>query len=92
MRLDGAILINSKPEARTVEVCRSFSRKVNLENYGGPRFENVDFFASRKMQCAADDAEWVSQQIYEECVQEVHESIRVYLADMKAKMQARRPA
>jgi hypothetical protein len=73
-------LIIGKPEpSRKVEVCRSFSYKLNLKNAdGSPTYEAADFFASRKMECALEDAEWISQQIFEECVAEVRESIRVF--------------
>jgi hypothetical protein len=60
-------ILGQKPEAQPlVEVCRSFAYKLNLANHGGPAYESADFFASRKIQCAAEDAAWVSQQLFEE--------------------------
>jgi hypothetical protein len=71
--------------AAMIEVCRSFAYKLNLANYGGPQYESADFFASRKMQCDAEAAAWVSQQLYEECVAEVRATVAAFIADMKAK-------
>jgi hypothetical protein len=92
-------ILGKKPEAQQlVEVCRSFSRRLNLENHGGPRYEHVEFFASRKIQCAAEqcaaeDSSWVSQQIFEECVEEVRKAMADYVAEMqRRKMQAQKKA
>lgn len=75
-----------QPQAdKTVEVCRSFAYKLNLANHGGPQYESADFFASRKMECAASDAQWVSEQIYEECVQEVRDTVARFIAEMQRK-------
>ena len=76
-------------QAQTVEVCRSFAYKLNLANHGGPAYESADFFASRKMACAAADAEWVSNQIFEECVAEVRSAVDAFIVAMKAKIGAR---
>ena len=85
------ILKGAQPEQAQpmVEVCRSFAYKANLENHGGPKYESADFFASRKMQVAADDVAWVSQQIFEECVAEVREAVRSFIEEMKARAGAR---
>lgn len=86
-------ILGRKPETQAlVEVCRSFAYKLNLENHGGPRYESADFFASRKMQCAAEDADWVSQQIFEECVAEVRESVTRFKEEMHRKMAAQSKA
>ena len=82
---DIPIIGAAREESRMVEVCRSFSRKLNLQNYGGAQYESADFFASRKMECSADDATWVSQQMYEECVAEVRDAMAAYVAEMKRK-------
>lgn len=91
MNLDGALIIGGKREsgtAATVEVCRSFAYKLNLANHGGNAYESADFFASRKIQCAAEDAEWVSQQIYEECVAEVRGCVAAFIEEMRRKKSA----
>jgi hypothetical protein len=73
---------------RLVEVCRSFSYKLNLENHGGPRYENADFFASRKEECPADKAAEVSQRLFEECMAEVRASVARFIGTMQ---QRKRP-
>lgn len=91
MQLDGALLIGERTAStQPVEVCRSFSYKLNLANHGGPQYESADFFASRKMQCNSEDAQWVSQQIFEECVEEVRASVAAFKSTMLAKMSAKR--
>lgn len=88
-RFDGIPLIGRPKDQQTVEVCRSFSYKLNLAGHGGPQYESADFFASRKMQCAAEDAAWVSQQIYEECVAEVRQSVSEFILEMQRKKRSR---
>lgn len=87
MRDDGIPIIGVvKPaEQPLIEVCRSYSRKLNLQAYGGNAYESADFFASRKMECAYEDRAWVSQQIYEECVEEVQESMRLFVEEIRAR-------
>jgi hypothetical protein len=83
-------ILGKKPEAQQlVEVCRSFAYKLNLANHGGPAYESADFFASRKMQCAAEDAGWVSQQVFEECAAEVRGAVAAFVAEMQRKKQMR---
>ena len=79
---------SAEPE-QTIEVCRSFSYKLNLANHGGAQYESADFFASRKIACAYEDRDWVSQQIFEEAVAEVREAVRLFIQDMQAKKGAR---
>lgn len=80
--------LEPKQEA-LVEVCRSFSYKLNLANHGGPAYESADFFASRKVQCMQFEVNWMSQQIFDECVAEVRESVSKFKAEMVRK-QAKR--
>ncbi len=70
------------PDSR-VELCRSFSYRLNLDNCGGPKYEHLDFFASRKMECAYRDRLWLSEMLYQECAAEVAEAV----ARAKAKIQ-----
>lgn len=88
-RFDGVPIIGKPRDQQTVEVCRSFSYKLNLGNCGGPQYESADFFASRKIQCAAEDAEWVSQQIYEECVAEVRTAVANFKVELRRKRASR---
>ena len=57
--------------ARTVEIARSFSFKLNLGNY-----QSADFFCSQKASCSADMAEEVSADLYEFCVDQVQQAIK----------------
>ena len=73
-------------KARAIEDVKSFSYRLNLKNPdGSPAYESADFFASRKMECAYEDRAWVSQQIYEECVEEVQESMRLFVEEIRAR-------
>lgn len=86
-------LIGRKPEApQRIEVCRSYSYKLNLANHGGPQYESADFFASRKMECDYEVRELVSQELYEECVAEVRAAVVTFIDEMRRKVAARRSA
>jgi hypothetical protein len=64
-----------KPAA-LVEVTRSFSYKLNAGNY-----ESRDFFCSQKAECRADDADMVSERLYQFCKQQVMKAIAQWKAD-----------
>ena len=66
----------------TSEVVRSVSFKLNLGNY-----QSMDFFCSQKAQCAADEADSVSVDLYDWCYEKVMASVK----DVQAK-QARKQA
>ncbi len=77
------VIIGAKPEpARTVEVVRSVSFKLNLGNY-----QSMDFFCSQKAQCPADEVDSVSADLYDWCYDQVMASVR----DVQAK-QAKKQA
>ncbi len=82
MELDLLIHREPAPDDR-MEICRSFSYRLNLENAGGPRYEHLDFFASRKMEVAFRDRHWLSEMLYQECAAEVTQAV----AKAKAKIQ-----
>ena len=89
-RFNSPAIVGREQEGnRTVEVCRSFAYKMSLQHYGGPQFESVDLFSSRKTQCATEDQEWVSQQIFEECVEEVRAAVAGVANEIKRKNQRR---
>lgn len=75
-----------------VEVARSFSYKLQLELYGGPKFESRDFFASQKASCQIEDAEAVSTQLYQFCKSEVLKAVREYIKEMRAALEQKTPA
>ncbi len=84
------IPIIGKPQAaEMVEACASFARRFNLSNYGGPQYESVDFFASRKLTCRSEDRRMVSEALFQECVEEVESTARNYLVEMKRKLAAK---
>ena len=64
---------------RRVEVCRSFSYKLNAGNY-----ESRDFFCSEKSECSIDDAPDVGAMLYQFCKAQVLQSVREYIAEMNA--------
>ena len=53
-----------------VKVTRSFSFKMNLGTY-----ESADFFCSQQADCAAADADSVSADLYEFCMDEVMKAV-----------------
>ena len=69
----------------TTEACASFARKFSLQNYGGPQYESIDFFASRKLTCRSDIVDMVSEALFQECVQEVEFTARQYMIDAAAR-------
>lgn len=58
---------------KLVEVCRSFSYKLNVGNY-----ESRDFFCSQKSEVSEKDAEKASESLYEFCKNEVIKSVNRY--------------
>ena len=68
----------------TIEICRSYSRKVNLGN-----FENIDFFCSAKQEVPEQDFKKASQKLTKLCEQEVEFDIQAYYT---AKEEAKRKA
>jgi hypothetical protein len=74
---------------RMVEICRSFSYKLNMSKYGLD-YESRDFFCSEKATCTADQAAAVSADIHEFCIQQVMQAVVKYHEDMTAKAAKRR--
>jgi hypothetical protein len=67
-----------------VEVCASFARKFSLQNYGGPQYESIDFFVSRKLDCPVDSVGWVTESLRQACIEEVEMAARDYLVSARA--------
>lgn len=63
-----------------VEICRSFSYKLNIPG----AYESRDFFCSWKGQGTPEQVEDISRSAYEFCESEVLKSVRAYRAKMKA--------
>lgn len=70
--------------ARDVQITRSFSFKLNLGNY-----ESADFFCSQKADCHPVDADAVSQDLYEFCLDEVMKAVKD-LKERRARKEAAR--
>jgi hypothetical protein len=87
--MDSDLIIRAAIKRGPAEACASFSHKINLENYGGPRYESVEFFASRKVQCAPEDLGGLTEELHAECVEEVDGKARQYILDMRRKQAAR---
>ncbi len=66
-----------------VEVARSFSFKLNCANHGGAPYESQDFFCSEKAECALEDAEDVSEMLYQFCKSEVRRAVRECIAELQ---------
>ena len=71
------------PRSQIVEVARSFSYKLNAEQYGR-RYESRDFFCSRKAECWAEEAREVSDRIYAECKADVMRAVAAYHVEAQA--------
>ena len=67
----------------TTEIVRSFTYKLNPGNHGGPQFESRDFYCSQKAECALEDAERVSDILYDFCRAQVMKAVKDYLVDMQ---------
>ena len=67
------MLIPKRLRARSnlVEVCRSYNYRLNAGNY-----ESRDFFCSQKAECRAEDAEKVSEKLYQFCREQVLKDVR----------------
>lgn len=90
MNFDGVPLIGKPTSQKQVEVCRSFSYKLNLANHGGPAYESADFFCSRKISCNEEDAAAVSEAIFEECVSEIRAAVQGVVAGLVRRKDQRR--
>lgn len=63
----------------TVRITRSFSYKLNVGQY-----ESRDFFMSQQTECTPEDAEEISEQVYQFCKSQVMKSVRSYVNETMA--------
>lgn len=77
-------MANKEGDVRSVEVVRSFTRKINLGNY-----ESADFFCSVKDTCHPDRVEALSEQLHDIAEDEVNKSIDAYLELRRRKRDTR---
>jgi hypothetical protein len=66
-----------------VEIARSFSYKLNAGN-----FESRDFFCSQKAECRAEDAEEISDRLYQFCKSQVMRAVSDYMSEQSLRAQA----
>jgi hypothetical protein len=66
-----------------VEVARSFSYKLNAGDY-----ETRDFFCSEKAECRPEDADLVSERLYDFCKRQVLRAVEQYITEHRAKKTA----
>ena len=69
--------------ARSIEIVRSFSFKLNLGDY-----QSADFFCSRKEQATTETVDEISDSIYEWCYESVMDSVRQVKAVQEKKREA----
>lgn len=63
----------------TIDITRSYSRKLNLSAHGGEQFETVDISESRTAkEVVVDQAQEVSEYLYKGCVDSVESAIKAY--------------
>lgn len=81
--MDRALIIGAeKPKETPSTLChitRSFTYKLNAGNY-----ESRDFFMSQSVECRLEDAERMSEIVYEFVKREVMKSVAKFKADAKA--------
>ena len=63
----------TEKKEKLIEIARSYSQKKSLPNY-----ENMDFFASAKMEVPESEAEETSEKLFEFCKKEVAKSLEEY--------------
>lgn len=85
-RIRERALLMKQANLPKAEVCVSFSRKFNLANYGGPQYEAIDLFVSRKVQCDPQALEALTREMQQECADQVEWFAREYLLEMKRKL------
>jgi hypothetical protein len=81
----GVELFTEDERESYTEITRSFSYKISLENYGGPRYESLDFFCSQKVHCRTEEAEDASLAAYAFCRREVLNAVAEVKAGIREK-------
>lgn len=61
-------------EKKLIEICRSFSYKLNVGN-----FESRDFFCSQKAECEEGDADKISKALAQFCKEQVISEVNDYI-------------
>jgi hypothetical protein len=89
--IDGKRIAGARSESgRDIEIVRSFSYKLNLKlSDGSPAYEDCQFFCSKKDYSDREDAHELSRDLFEFCMDEVLEDIKIF-QERRAKRQATR--
>lgn len=79
-----------KSDDRMIEVCRSFSFKLNCGHYDpSKQYESQDFFCSQKVFCLPEQAEDASLAAYAFCKRQVLVAFNEAVADLRAQRDER---
>lgn len=71
-----------------VQIVRSFSFKLNCSNHGGAPYESQDFFCSEKAECAIEDADDISEMLYQFCRAQVRRAVKECIAELQKRRAA----
>lgn len=70
-------------------ISRSYSRKLNLATYGGPQYENIDFFSSYSeeviSETSQEELKRISQLLYDMARADVEEEVEKTIKSLKPK-------
>lgn len=81
------LILKPRPVTR-VEVCKSFSYKLDMKRYD-PWYENRDFFCSAKSECSIEDSVEVAAALYQFCRASVLRDVKEYIAEVKQQIRER---
>lgn len=85
---DNRLLVAVPEDEPMTEVCRSFSYKLQAEQYGGAKYESRDFFCSQKTMCRKSQEDEASLAIFAFCKAQVLRDVREYISEIHARKQA----
>jgi len=67
------------------EITRSYSRKIQLQNYGGNKYESADFFSSWKEEIpdgtSSKKEKEISDELFRCAKQDINDSIHAHIKD-----------
>ena len=72
-----------------IVIARSFSRKLNLQKYGGNQYESADFWASYSeevpLKAKSETQQATSEKLYSFAKRDVEESIAEFIKELASK-------
>ena len=70
-------------------ITKSYSRKINLQAYGGKQYENADFFESRNYswftEPTVEEMNIKGEQLFSQCFNAIEKQIEKYITIMPKK-------